>query len=328
VRCETDGIPPETSVANWYKQTIGCEQHHASLTVNIKGTLKLRKKRYFYMDVGKWLNGRQYFGAVCGRLAVLCQYSPDVSTGEIPLDVPSGGLLDRFLRSGGIEPDEERCRIILPPYQGDPDHLYVILPDIHLPQAVSPQDEEKRLRWNVYRRIMQILEPDHGRMRDVFGSIRSADALTKFLQQLVKFYTEVRAHLPNAKITLIQIGDMYELWGHRPCYFLQRDRPEVLLVEPRDASAHIIGEWISGTHFLYQELFQAFDTCTLELTGCVFLHGNHDSYLSVPAVVKSANQRQVELPGLAVHKFGFEIAGSGEWGADYKTTTIHPRLRE
>lgn len=333
VRCDTDGIPPEVSFANLWAQKIRREQRHASLTVNVKNTLKLRKQAYLYMDVGRWLGGGQYFGVVCGGEACVCEYSPDESSpGRVKRDIPAGGLLDQFLNSGGIE--TKHGSIIPPPYKGDPHHLYVIIPDVHLPAAVSPKDTEKVLRWNVYQKILQvenwgsIPEPNYGQKRDFFGSLQSADALARFLTKIAKFSSEIGSQLPRAQVTLVQIGDMYELWSDRPIDFQQSRRSEVVLTEPAGDTARTIGEWISCTHFLHQEIFDAFDKCKAELSECVFLHGNHDSYLSVPAVVQAANQRQAALRSLAERAFGSEQVGGGRWESHFKTTKIPSRVRD
>jgi UDP-2,3-diacylglucosamine pyrophosphatase LpxH len=333
VECQTDGLPPEpgSRAVDWWQQ-FGLihpgEQQASAQSVNRRGTIKLKANRFLYMDVGNWLGNRQSFGVICGRLALVCDYhSSAPGTSSPPPDVPKESLLSEFLRMDGVVSHDDWCKMIPQPYSGDPMHLCIVIPDMHIPQAATAESR-CRSRWAAYQKIMHRYfafdeTSNYGEGRDIFSSLKNISELTDFLLGLVDFYNSVRNKFPDARITLVQIGDMYELWARRPCLFSQSEQP--LVVIPDHESVTSVGEWIAGTHFLHHELFAAFDECKAKLSGCVFLHGNHDSYLSVPMVVYDANRfLSKTLPGLAHEMFG----DSGFDGFDYQATTIYSRQRE
>lgn len=143
--------------------------------------------------------------------------------------------------------------------------------------------------------------------RDLFNSRASIAAMISFLSM-------VQGLGWADQITLVQLGDMYELWAAR----------ELLFEQSKDDKVHIIGDgvetvgmWVGRTHLLYPYLFHAFDECASQGMKILFLHGNHDDYLSNPAVVAAAN--------------AYVQTGLSPYGGDTRTgpsTTVHPRRKE
>lgn len=120
---------------------------------------------------------------------------------------------------------------------------------------------------------------------------------------------------------------MYELWAARSCLFEDSTEPLVTLSGPTADSARQIGHWIAGTHIVHHELFAAFDECNNNLSAYIFLHGNHDSYLSVPEVVTAANDWIRRLPAQAWHSLP-NIDSPETWERQFPPTTIYPRKKE
>jgi UDP-2,3-diacylglucosamine pyrophosphatase LpxH len=360
VRVDGKNLPAESAggfVPNWWLQFEYGETQHAgqlskspvkvdaehSLTVEDRQCVTLPAGRFLYMDVGRWLGGHQDFGIVAGNDAYLCEYTPGSAEVAAGCGSRSEKVEDELLRMPGVSP-APRHEKILDHFPGDANVVYLILPDMHLPEAPplgprppyppppydldeyhhstrNPAYAEWENQWGAkYREY----EADFANNRDlIFHSRLSTPAMTEFLRKIQSLHMA-------SQIILVQLGDMYELWADRKCYFVDISDEEYINAEAHrqlavrikgrppdrgspirlpasrrhhgygwtsseDWNASVVGGWIAGTHILQWQLFQEFDACKKKLKDCRFLHGNHDSYLAVPAVVNSANQRLGEL---------------------------------
>jgi hypothetical protein len=121
----------------------------------------------------------------------------------------------------------------------------------------------------------------------------------------------------SSEVCLVQLGDMYELWAGHPLEYVQTDEAVVKLKDKSSASS--VGGWIGTIHDMHDDLFEQFELWNQRSNAMtVYLHGNHDSYLSVPAVVAEAN-KYIEMAYQTTY----------EWGTrqNFKKTTVQPRLR-
>ncbi len=288
VSCEEENIPADKTWlgrrVNNYIQIAKQEVQKACLTVNKPNTLQLKKGGFLYMDVGCWLDGRQTFGLACGDDAMVCKYSPGQAG-------PAGGgggkssgnaLLDEFTGLPGVSIIS--WKKIPAPHPAGPKRLYLILPDMHVAEAPPPghprpPDDPK---WGTTDFGAWDIDPhtyDEWAKRDLFNSRASMPAMISFLSM-------VQGLGWANQITLVQLGDMYELWAARELLFKKSDDNQVHII---GEGVKTVGEWVGRTHLLYPELFHAFDMCASKEMQMVFLHGNHDDYLSNPDVAKAAN---------------------------------------
>jgi hypothetical protein len=314
VSLDGDGIPwegPGGIAPNWYLQIVHQEAQRAgvvrggttldapnSLTANENQCVMLPAGRFLYMDVGRWLHGHHDFGLVAGNNAYLCRFAPGSKTsGSSPNE--SDKAENAVLTIPGVS--VEKHLKILGPFPKNYSHLYLILPDMHVPEAMLPDDPDLS--------DLQQAHPENWKVQQkrdcIFNSRESIPAMTEFLSKI-----RAVARDQGVSITLVQLGDMYELWAGRDCQFrdvsdddylslLANNKPAVqLLRSPAEEgmpSVEEVGMWIAGTHNLHRSLFAQFEACKNELPDCRFLHGNHDSYLSLSEVVDSANQTMQDL---------------------------------
>lgn len=293
VSCDEKNIPGEegflANVSHIVESFKGGEQA-ACLTVNETNTLHLKKGGFLYMDVGCWLGGKQTFGLICGEDAAVCGFKyPSQKPAPKPVASSSRkSLLDRFAELPNIS-IHLREKVQSP--GSDPDHLYLILPDMHVPDA-PPLGYSRPVndgRWNATNGGAWDIDPrafDVQTKRDFFNSRASIPAMIDFLS-VVAFLAEKPAW--KDKITLVQLGDMYELWAGRDLEFIPNEPPKEPKVELVPGGSQEVSRWISETHQRFPLLFQAFDECAKQGIAMLFLHGNHDNYLSCPKVVQEAN---------------------------------------
>ena len=291
VSCDEANIPGEGISRAWLGHlwsvfTSNTGLHEACMTVDKANKLHLRKGGFPYMDVGCWLDNQQTFGLICGGDAAVCgfEYAPKKP-------VPSSGgrsLLDRFARLPGVSV-HLRDKVQSPLSKSD--HLFLILPDMHVPDA-PPLGFRRPVndgRWDNLHYGAWDVDPrafDTQSKHDLFNSRASIPAMIRFLS-LVE--SVVQNPEWQGKITLVQLGDMYELWAGRELEFMQTDsdKPVILM---KKGGIRWVSDWISQTHQNCPELFQAFDRCAAQKIPMLFLHGNHDNYLSRPEVVEAAKE--------------------------------------
>ncbi len=290
VSCDQENIPGEegflANVSHLVESFKG-GLPAACLTVNEVNTLHLKKGDFLYMDAGCWLDNKQTFGLICGEDAAVCgfKYLP-------PKPVASSGgkgLLNQFIQSSESISIHLREKVQSPTPNSD--HLYLILPDMHVPDAPPlgysrPVDDG---RWNAVSGGAWDVDSrafDLQTTRDLFNSRASIPAMINFLEHVRSL-----AEKPEwkDKITLIQLGDMYELWAGRELEFIPNDPPEKPEVNLVWGGAQEVSRWISETHQRFSTLFQVFDECAKQGIAMRFLHGNHDNYLLCSEVVQEAN---------------------------------------
>ena len=312
VSSEEENVPADETwlgkTLNFFSEATTGEREKACLTVNKANTLQIKKGRFLYMDVGCWLGGSQSFGLVCGEDAVVCEYTPAPSVGTPKSS--GNALLDRFTRLPGVSVKFREK--IPPPHPADSKRLCLILPDMHVAEA-PPRDYPRPPEssyWNELRGGSWADDPrawDELAKRDLFDSRASTDAMVSFLSM-------VQGLGWADQITLVQLGDMYELWAARDLFFRQSADDKVHIIGD---GVETVGQWVGGTHLFYPSLFQAFDQCAARGVKMLFLHGNHDDYLSNPAVIAAAN---------AYIQTG--ISPYGETRRRGPSTTVHPRQKE
>jgi len=131
---------------------------------------------------------------------------------------------------------------------------------------------------------------------------------------MITFLKALRERLQSNAV-LVQIGDMYELWAGHPLEFVPTTAAVVELATKYSATS--VGGWIGSIHDMHDDLFEQFDLCG-ESMLTIYLHGNHDSYLSRPEVVKAAND-YIEMAYSTKTEFG----DTRQW---FKKTTVPPRI--
>jgi len=210
VSCDEKNVPGEGMSLGllshlWSKVTGKTGLPEACLTANEANKLHLKAGGFLYMDVGCWLDGNQTFGLICGAEAAVCEYEalkPKAAAGS-----NGNGLLDQFTRQPGVSVKFREK--IYPPQPPDDKHLYLILPDMHVADATflgEPGDKSSK--------------------RDLFNSRVS-------ISPMIQFLSMVQGLGLAGKMTLVQLGDMYELWAERKCKFIPkkpREKHEVELV--------------------------------------------------------------------------------------------------
>ena len=356
VSCDGQDIPEED---NWHSQVgeefiqiTETEAANACLTVNTSQTLQLHKGRFLYLDVGRWLGGQQTFGLVCGHEAVLCKYQPG-SSFKLSVHPYQEPFLNEFLHF--LEGVSVTNRMPIPhPYPTNGNHLYIILPDMHVPEAPSlalqpppfppgppapppyileelhhsyrnPAYEEYLSKEKARKDQYFAENPTYtdyfewSRRDTIFDSRLSIPAMCTFLDKIRKFQ-------PASQLSLIQVGDMYEMWAARPCLFEDTPAkyPYVDLAHDLQRSeadlANELGAWVGGTHLLWPELFQMFDACEEAGIQVSYLHGNHDNYMILPEVVEAANN-YIQSSISQGHAEGIPQS----WMKTLKSTKVHRR---
>lgn len=312
ISCEEENIPADKTwpgrVINTFIQLKTDEVQKACLTVNKSNTLQLKKGGFLYMDVGCWLDGHQTFGLVCGEDAMVCGYTPGPGVGAPKSS--GNALLDEFTRLPGVS--VLFWEKIPAPHPADPKRLCLILPDMHVAEAPPPghprpPDDPK---WGKTEFGAWDIDPhtyDAWAKRDIFNSRASMAAMIAFLSMIQRLG---RA----SQITLVQLGDMYELWAARELFFRRSEDANVHMIA---GGVKEVGEWVGRTHLLYPELFQEFDRCAARGIKMLFLHGNHDDYLSRPEVVAAANAYIQTEPT----RYGGDAPSVA-------STTVYPRQKE
>ena len=287
VSCDEENVPGENgffkSIIDFWTQTTiinDGEAKKAALAVNKVQTLQLQRGGFLYMDVGCWLKGTQTFGLAWKDEAAVCSYTPSSVSGG---GTAQENLLNSFVQSvPGVSLLKSKKKIP-GKYTLDANTLYLILPDMHVPDAPPlsvprPFDDGS---WGKNKFGSYAEDPntwDQLNKHDLFDSRQSIEAMVTFLSA-VSGLSWVK------QIALVQIGDMYELWAARPC--LLKKTPEAnpyieiisnakeLYYTPQQSVEAIAG-WIGHTHILFPRLFGAFDACACAKT---FLYGNHDQLL-------------------------------------------------
>jgi len=311
VACEENVPADETwqgRTLNLLAQASTGEREKACLAVNESNTLQIKKGRFLYMDVGCWLDGHQSFGLVCGEDAMVCEYEPGqaASAGKNS----GNALLDKLTQLPGVS--VQFWEKIPPPHPADPKRLCLILPDMHVAEAPPPEYPRppESSYWNEIRGGSWADDPrayDRWAKRDLFNSRASIAAMISFLSM-------VQGLGWADQITLVQLGDMYELWAARELLFEQSKDDKVDIIE---GGVETVGMWVGRTHLLYPYLFHAFDRCASKGMKMLFLHGNHDDYLSNRTVVAAAN--------------AYIQTGLSPYGGETRTgpsTIVHPRQKE
>ena len=142
VYCNEIDVPIDTGLGNyidtwlqWKYNEISnnyqfLEEYAASVTVNKQQCVQMPRGRFLYMDVGRWLNGNQSFGLVCGEDAVLCDYKLGAVSG---CELTTSSMINQVLAIPGVT--VRAWKKIIGPYRTDGDQLIVILPDMHVPEA-------------------------------------------------------------------------------------------------------------------------------------------------------------------------------------------------
>lgn len=333
ISCDEQNVPAEHFMgkpANWWMGEIKGEVakarqqldvNKAALTVNTvkRQCVRMPRGLFLYMDVGCWLKGKQTFGVICGQSAILCDYNPNSSKPGLSATTSSGPV-ESILSIPGVS--IRKAQKIPPPAPSNPNHVLVVLPDMHVPESPPltyprPFDDGT---WGANKRGNWRQDPNEF---DRYASYDCIFESRKSITAMIKFLRDLRA-LSLSDISLVQLGDMYELWaGRRPCQFQQSDKSEIRFVDHN--SAKLVGEWVGGIHEMQDDLFVEFDLCVKSMP-VAFLHGNHDCYLSrtpqgeASPVVKYAND-YIDMYWQRTDEYGGRRTS-------FKPTRVYPRNRE
>ncbi len=267
---------------------------------------------FLYLDCGRWGgNGERYprqrnFGVVWGRWALLCDFVTDGTSfpSKLKADAAPVNALLQVL----TEPGESAVRILksewLPPSPLAPepswDHIYVFLPDLHLPLVArlpDPQasEDEPHGVTSRYRSdgapLGRFRYPHHDNeqlspeQEQWFRSYLASDIFQGAAHDLVEFLEKLSRYQGDARLKLVQVGDMYDLWIGLDRYFDVQADEAVLLSDRPDAlgisAQRFIDYWVERTNHVrrnaraIRRLHEFGDG--RHLTD--WLYGNHDCYL-------------------------------------------------
>jgi hypothetical protein len=264
VYCEEQNVPKDGFLSGeiddiyfqWQRDEIAgnyqiLDGYVASVAANKKQSVQIPRGSFLYMDVGCWLNGKQTFGMVCGDDAVLCHFDPNGTSGCS--DGTTCDLINQVLDIPGVSVKDGDWQKILGPHPKDSKNLIVIIPDMHVPEApplgMRPPAALPDNMYGYWREDKK--EFDRESKNDFFNSRASIGAMIKFLRAL-------RSRV-GSSATLVQLGDMYELWAGHSLEYQQTDsrRPEIRFKDRN--SAKTVGEWIALIHDMHNDIFYVFD---------------------------------------------------------------------
>ena len=279
--CNGQDIPNDALgrpyIANSYTQFATFEAHNACLTVKAPRTLRPPAGTFIYLDVGRWLHGadvRSDLGQPGGIVFLHSQwrYASRAHRQSVPGPVALPGVTktDQLFIPGNHPSDWNAITIILPDT-----HVPAVF-KLDTPRPATPMPANQYGSYDIDQSTYDSIVA-----MDYFGSRHSIYAMTLFLSTL--------AGLSWAKkIDLVQVGDMYELWAGRSCYFQRKPGgPPGVAIDPSNVKT--VADWICNSHEFQPELFAAYDRCATALKQFRVIHGNHDSYLSDPTLVSEAN---------------------------------------
>ncbi|MFB3813533.1 MAG: hypothetical protein ACE14L_05425 [Terriglobales bacterium] len=273
----------------------------------VPNKVQLEADEFLCLDVGSWLADHQNFGLISNKAVFLCDYNPGSAAAS---PGAAKGIAKEFLENvPGCSIQRGPIKVGLPGMSND--ELYVVIPDMHIPQTA--ETEIARARYRLWERIVEKVyvrpgEPplfqaaywsarraagEYGGARNFLCGLTGIEPMRKFLAAIRQFAGKTAAK----QLTILQVGDMYELWAYRPCLFGDsgNDVAGPLVVNQPAA----VAEWIAGTHFLFQEMFAEFDKCANAGIRLAFVHGNHDCYLLDKGVREKANSWLNDLPRFA-----------------------------
>jgi UDP-2,3-diacylglucosamine pyrophosphatase LpxH len=267
---------------------------------------------FLYLDCGRWGgNGERYphqrnFGVVWGRWALLCDFVTDGTPFPGKLNADAGPV--NALLQALTEPGQSAVRIIksewVPPSPLAPepswDHIYVFLPDLHLPLVTrlpdphhsedDPHAAGRRFRtdgaptgrFRYPHREDELLTPEQEQW---FRSYLSSDIFQGAATDLVEFLEKLSRYRGDAKLKLVQVGDMYDLWIGLDRYFDVHADDAVLLSEQPDAlglsAQRFIDYWVGRTNASRRNgrAIRALHEFGDGRHISDWLYGNHDCYL-------------------------------------------------
>jgi hypothetical protein len=204
----------------------------------------------------------------------------------------------------------------------NPDMLYVILPDMHLPgiphnkEFRKKTNEELRAIWtnadkvlkhkyvSVERRekIMRFSEYKRGKEADIFGE--AEESLCSFLD-----WVQILAlGKLDGKLKIIHVGDMYERWqgmGEWGSYF--DGEPNNLVLE-HDAEPKLCarGQGIEDQNAKLMVRFKQLD----DMGVTDYVYGNHDVYLDFFSIFVMGHTHIPDLWVLKLYRKPGEIPDS------------------
>jgi UDP-2,3-diacylglucosamine pyrophosphatase LpxH len=258
-------IPVREGMNLWANVIKGEKRRNLAIAANIRQKFLLGRSRFVYFDVGGWLDGQHYFGLLYRNQAALCQFDLGNKQKSSMHRNSSNRLVEFISQVQGASVVSDIVPIGFDNTTGD-ETLYLFLPDLHITDSPS----EKYLK-----RIVSSLGEENEftkhllkkRKQDIKNTYKSIPSLIEFFKQISK--------IPWSKtISLLQLGDMYELWAGRKLLLAP---PNKGAIEIQNNAEREIIEWINEIHNANIELFHSIDKCPLKEKR--MLYGNHDSYL-------------------------------------------------
>jgi hypothetical protein len=264
-------------------------------------TIKMPSRKFIFLDVGQWLGEKEddkkkrNFGLIYGRHVYLCRYLAGGGA-ELDIEPPKDeSRLDyKFFSKfsllskkdsppkGQVLVDQWACADWAPDSDFDWNKLFIILPDTHF------MTKETSDIW-----LGKIGEPCKYKFE-------AEKDLYNFAAILIKM-EELKGN-----IQIIQMGDAYDLWVHRPCLFKNNDDRKIELIDPKPNSSQIC-EWIwdiqfSGPGGLSRKIPGPLGNDQVHNPGeqalqllrntykanMIYIYGNHDNYLILSDVCKEA----------------------------------------
>lgn len=275
---------------------------------------------FAYLDVGRWggdlPGGQRCFGLVWARWVALCEFLPGSGPPAkiTDWDSPIDRVLDALKYGNHHVLVRKSLWSISPVADPDPNTVWVIIGDLHLPIRTASTRPAMRLKtgnlnWHFGfdssrggritiledidnpedRNGRQGFDPTNsGIVQRWYANYSASDIFQSAEDDLVEFLQSIdQVDIPNGSINVLQIGDMYELWNGLDRYWLELTAGEGVTPLPnRDADGmaawDVVKFWVSETNRAFPNLVKMLNDQGAH--SRFFLYGNHDCYLKAGAL--------------------------------------------
>ncbi len=281
----------------------------AKATPNETTTLQTGQLSFTYLDVGLWgdnLPGKtpqRDFGIVWGEWSALCEFGKSGKSTVDERAKPINEVLAALGKGASVKVVKEQFTAARHGLYRDDKfpHVYVILPDFHLPLVQSiPAIPTKTVTHKIFTpfpvdiKKEVVLNPEDrwGRVdfeRDDPSSVTqwyqryiNGDIFRGAATDLITFIDNLSSCQlsEDRQLHLVQVGDMYDLWiGLDRFYSQEFSNQRVTLMnrsDPNLEAGKFIDHWVDETNKLFANLMARIEKLPHKTQ---YLWGNHDNYL-------------------------------------------------
>lgn len=257
--------------------------------------IRMPSRQFVFIDTGNFYSNHTTFGVIWGCHVYLCNYTGTHEVVQAGADAGSKRLDKQLFQALGSSMEvTKRSSASWGAYSDfDWDHLYLIVPDMHLMQ------NDVAAVWHK--------EPFGMPFKDYDFDVES-----KFLAFARTLEENTKAGSLNSlrsRVKVVQLGDSYDLWvGCSPCLF-KENKTRTMELTTEDAPQKL-AQWVreiaaSGPKGAKRNpSIEALDVLERTFSGIEYIYGNHDNYLILPEVCGAAGLQQrirwKEFPGVFI----------------------------